>query len=135
MPPKHRGFALRTMSKKGEESTSGMVSWTLSNDRDSSEISRLQLAWKADKNDGAKFSLALGNLALQFDEMWSPRQDSKVVCSVAKVDSRLSVADFWTTVTAVLTKADPKTPQFELRLTIVPQKVDVWGVDQVFQGR
>ncbi len=134
LPSKRRSFAVRTTGDRGADGVGGMLGWTLVNPQDGMEVSRLTAAWDVKRGGGERqtFAVSLGDFVPDFDDAFVERTGGRLESKVGRETGRaVAVADLRTTAAARMTRRGEM--HYMLKVTLVPQNVDIWFWTKYFK--
>lgn len=124
-----RELALRSLSSKEAEKTSGLVSWILVENESKLKLAVLTLAWQVGNGIESQFSLKLSDEEPTFEDMWAKSSNNRMA-STNQLDNTVYVggmAQLRFVAAANMTMNEGDTLHYRLRVSLVPSNIDVWG--------
>lgn len=124
----NRDLALRSLSSKETQKTSGMVSWTVT-EKNTNKLAVFTLGWDVGNGIESKFSVRLGLDEPSYESLWQKSKNNRMA-STNQLDNTIYVgglAALRFVAAANMTMNDGDTTHYRLRVSFVPANIDVWG--------
>jgi len=124
----NRDLALRSLSSKETQKTSGMVSWTVT-EKNTNKLAVFTLGWDVGNGIESKFSVRLGLDEPSYESLWQKSKNNRMA-STNQLDNTIYVgglASLRFVAAANMTMNDGDTTHYRLRVSFVPANIDVWG--------